>query len=151
MAKKQTKSTAKPKTKKKAPTKKTPVKKVPAKQKKVLIVEDERPMARALELKLTHGGYDAKAVFNGEEALAELDRQKYDLILLDLVMPVMDGFAFLAKMKERRISTPVIVATNLSQEEDLQRAKKLGTKEYFIKSNTPIAEVVRRVKSILES
>lgn len=117
--------------------------------KRVLVVEDERPMAHALELKLNHSGYEAMAVFNGQEALDELNRQTYDLIILDLVMPVMDGFALLRELQTRGKKIPVIVASNLSQEEDAKKAKKLGAKDYFVKSNTPIAEVINHVKKIL--
>ncbi len=125
-----------------------PKMKVTAK-KQVLIAEDEKPMARALELKLTHSGYDAFATFNGEEAIAALEKQKYDVLLLDLMMPKVDGFGVLESMRKRGDKTPVIVLTNLSQPEDEKRAKDLGAKEFFVKSNIPIAEIVERIKHLL--
>ncbi len=114
--------------------------------KKILIVEDEKPMARALELKLKHADFDAKAVFNGEECISELEKEKYDLILLDLVMPRMDGFSVLKKIKEMKIDTPVIIISNLSQKDDESKAKELGAKDFFIKSNTSIASIVEKIK-----
>ena len=117
--------------------------------KKILIVEDEKPMARALELKLNKSGFEAKALFNGEEALKILETEKFDLILLDLVMPKVDGFAVLTALKEREIETPIIVTSNLSQEEDFKRAKELGAKDYFVKSDTPIADIVEHIKKFL--
>ena len=117
--------------------------------KKILIAEDEKPMAQALVLKLNSEGYNTKAVYDGVEALAELVKNKYDLVLLDLMMPRKDGFAVLEEMKKKEINVPVIVASNLSQEEDFSRAKKMGAKDYFIKSNTSISEVVAHVKKIL--
>ena len=117
--------------------------------KKVLIAEDEKPMAKALELKLNNSGFEAKAVFNGNEAILEMEKEKYDLLLLDLMMPSMDGFSVLEKMKEKGIKIPVIVSTNLSQEEDVQKAKDLGAKDYFVKSDTPINKVVEYVQKIL--
>ena len=117
--------------------------------KKILIIEDEKPMARALELKLTHTGFRVQSVGNGEEGLVLLEKEKFDLVLLDLVMPKLDGFAVLAEIKKKGIKTPVMVQTNLSQEDDEKRAKALGAKEFFIKSNTPIAEIVEQIKSFL--
>ncbi|MBT4277757.1 response regulator [Candidatus Falkowbacteria bacterium] len=116
---------------------------------KILIGEDEKPMARALELKLKSLGFEAKIAFNGEEVLQALQKEKFNLVLLDLMMPKVDGFSVLAKMQENKDKTPVIVASNLSQSEDLQKAKKLGAVDYFVKSDTPIAEVVVRVKKAL--
>ena len=118
--------------------------------KKILIIEDEKPMARALELKLAHAGFEVKAVFNGEEGVELLQKETYALILLDLVMPKMDGFKVLETLKEKKIKTPVMVLTNLSQEDDEKRAKALGAKEFFIKSNTPIATIVEKVAQFLK-
>ncbi len=117
--------------------------------KSVLIVEDEKPLARALELKVKHYGFLAKTAFNGKEALDILAKEKFDLILLDLIMPVMDGFELLEKMKERGLKTPVIVLTNLGQTEDAKKAKELGAVDYFIKSNTAIADVVKHIDKVL--
>lgn len=120
------------------------------KQKKVLIVEDERPLVRALELKLKTAGFLTKGVFDGAQALEELKQEKYDLILLDLVMPNTDGFAVLEELQSRKNHTPIIVTSNLGQEEDFNRAKKLGAKDYFIKSNTSLAELVKQIQTHLK-
>jgi len=117
--------------------------------KKILIAEDEKPMAHALELKLNNSGFEAKAVFDGEEAMVELEQNKYDLVLLDLMMPKLDGFGVLEKMKEKKMKVPTIVATNLSQESDIARAKDLGAVDYFVKSDTPIMEVIEHIKKII--
>jgi len=117
---------------------------------KILIAEDDGPMARALELKLKSSGFEAKAVFNGEEALKELDIEKYDLLLLDLMMPIKDGFGVLEELKNRNNKMPVIISSNLGQEEDIKRAKDLGAVDYFIKSNTPINIVVDHIKNALK-
>lgn len=117
--------------------------------KKILIAEDEKPMARALELKLNNNGFEASAVYDGNQAINALEKDKYDLLLLDLMMPEKDGFAVLEEMKTKNITVPVIVSTNLSQEGDIKRAKDLGAKDYFVKSDTPINEVVEHVKKVL--
>lgn len=120
------------------------------KKKKILIVEDEKPMTRALELKLAHAGFDTIAAYDGEQGLAAIKNNGIDLILLDLIMPKVDGFAVLAELKQKGSKTPVIVLSNLSQQDDERRAKELGALEFYIKSNTPIADIVARVEQILK-
>ncbi len=121
------------------------------KPKKILVADDERPMAKALELKLTKEGFEVKTVGNGREALDAMKAEKFDLLLLDLMMPRVDGFAVLAELKDRKDHTPVIVSSNLSQEEDIKRVKELGAKDYFVKSDTPISRVVDHVNKVLNS
>ena len=118
--------------------------------KKILIIEDEKPLARALELKLSHAGFESEVVFNGEDGIKLLNKKSFALILLDLIMPKMDGFTLLAMLKVKKIKTPVLVLSNLSQREDEKRAKEFGAKEFFIKSNTPIATIVLRVTELLK-
>ena len=113
--------------------------------KKILIVEDERPLAHALELKFSHEGYDVTIASDGQEGLKLANASSYSAILLDLIMPNMDGFTFLEQMKKK---SPVIILSNLGQDEDRERAKKLGAKDYFVKSNTPITDIIKKVKSI---
>ncbi|MFA6424126.1 MAG: response regulator [Candidatus Magasanikbacteria bacterium] len=120
-------------------------------KKHILIVEDEKPMARALELKLNKSGYNAIAVFDGEQALNALKKEKFDLVLLDLIIPKIDGFGVLEKLKDNNNKTPVIVSSNLGQEDDITRAKGLGAKGYYVKSNTSIAEVIVQIKKILNA
>jgi DNA-binding response OmpR family regulator len=122
---------------------------VPSAKGIVLVVEDEKPLAHALEMKLKHEGYNVKVVMNGEEAIAELKNPGYGMMLLDLIMPRVDGFTVLNEMKSNNISMPVIVLSNLGQEEDRKKAKELGAADYFVKSNTPIADIVTRVKALL--
>ena len=115
----------------------------------ILIVEDERPLSHALEMKLKNQGYATKVVTNGQDALAELKNAKYVMILLDLIMPIMDGFGVLEEIKNQKLKIPVIVLSNLGQDEDRVKAKALGAVDYFVKSNTPIADIVAKVKSSL--
>lgn len=122
---------------------------MPQAKKSILIVEDEKPMARALKLKLTHEGLDATAVFDGEEALKLLKSKKFDLLILDLVIPKVDGFEVLAEMKAKNIKVPTIVTSNLSQAEDEEKVMALGAEEFFIKSNISISDVVSHVKAIV--
>jgi len=123
---------------------------MPTEPKKILIIEDEIPMARAMVLKLTHAGFEATSASNGEDGLTILEKESFSLILLDLIMPKMDGFVVLETLKKKGIKTPVIILSNLSQEDDEKRAKELGAKGFFIKSNTPIATIVEKVAQFLK-
>jgi DNA-binding response OmpR family regulator len=113
---------------------------------KILVLEDEKPLARALELKLTHEGFDVKTSPNGEKILDFLKEENFSLIICDMLMPKFDGFLVLKTLNENKIKIPVIVLTNLSQAEDEKKVRELGAVDFFIKSNTPISEVVEHVK-----
>ena len=120
------------------------------KMKKILIIEDEKPIARVLSLKLTREGFETKMANDGEEGMNIVEKESFDLILLDLVMPKMDGFSTLKALNEKKIKTPVIVLSNLSQEDDEKKARELGAKDFFVKSNTPISGVVEMASKILK-
>ncbi len=117
--------------------------------KKILIIEDENLMSQALSSKFKDAGFDVKSAQNGENGLALLEKENFDIILLDLVMPKLDGFKVLEMLKEKCIDTPVVVVTNLSQPEDEKRTRELGVVEFIVKSNTPISEIVERVSNML--
>lgn len=117
-----------------------------ANQKQVLIVEDEKPLAHALELKLAHEGFLVTVAQNGQQCLELLESTPFDVVLLDLMMPVIDGFQVLERIKSMPKQAYVIVLSNLSQREDEERVLALGAKKYFIKSNTPLSVIVEEVK-----
>jgi DNA-binding response OmpR family regulator len=117
--------------------------------KKILIVDDEKPLAKALDLKLSHAGFATETASDGEEALAKIEKEKFDLIILDIMMPKMDGYGVIAELKKRGVTTPVIISSNLSQGEDLNRLKSAGAADYYIKSDAPLEDVVMRVKKNL--
>jgi DNA-binding response OmpR family regulator len=119
--------------------------------KKILVAEDEQALSEALSLKLEHEGFETARAEDGEKAIELITAGGIDLVILDLIMPKIDGFGVLEEMKERGLHTPVIVASNLSQKEDEAKAKSLGAKDYFIKSNVPISELVEKVKAIIGS
>ncbi len=117
--------------------------------KKILIVEDEKPLAKALELKLGKEGYSTTIAINGNEAVELLKNEKFNLIILDLVMPQYDGFHVLEYIHQNKIPVRTIVLSNLSQSEDMQKAKSFGALDYYVKSNTPIVELVDKIKQAL--
>lgn len=124
--------------------------KTPAKgPKRILIIEDEKPLSHALKLKLTHEGYDVAIAENGEEGLKAATDETFDLILIDIIMPKMDGFTVLAKLKEEGSTANVIVLSNLGQKEDVEKAKEFGVNTYMVKSNTPISRIVDAINTFL--
>lgn len=117
---------------------------------KILVAEDEKPMAKALELKLQKEGFDAKAVFNGKMAVDEIKSNSYDFMLLDLLMPEMDGFEVLQYLKDNNIKRPpVIITSNLSQDEDIEKAKSLGAVDFLVKANSSLSDIIQKVRSHL--
>lgn len=115
--------------------------------KTVLIVEDEQSMQRALKNKLEQAGYAAPVANDGEEALAALRRAKPDLVLLDLIMPRMDGISVLRQMKndEQLREVPVVILTNLSSGDKVAEAMQLGTFDFLVKANYSLDDVLKKV------
>lgn len=115
-------------------------------QKHILIVEDEKPLAHALELKLGHEGFATAIAPNGEECLKKLDEEHFDVVLLDMMMPVMDGFQVLEEISKRQQKPIVFALSNLSLHDDKERVIGMGARKYFIKSDTPLSVIVDEVK-----
>jgi len=115
-------------------------------QKQVLIVEDEKPLAHALELKLQHEGMVTVVASNGEDCLKLLKERHFDVVLLDMMMPVMDGFQVLQEIQKFPVKPTVFVLSNLSVHDDQTKVLAMGAKKYFIKSDTSLAVIVDEVK-----
>ena len=121
--------------------------------KKVLIVEDDFLLLEILSKKFIKSGFDVNIAINGEECMKVLKSRKPDIIILDIVMPVMDGFEGLQQMRSlaELSSIPVIVLSNLGREEDVQKAKSMGAKDFLVKSNFTTQEIVDKVSNMLKS
>lgn len=120
--------------------------------KKILIVEDEEFLARALRDNLESEGYSVDTAYNGEEAVEHIKKIKPNIILLDLLMPKKDGFYVLEEIKKNPEwkLIPVIVLSNLGGDAEIKRALEMGAKDYFVKSQHPIEEVVEKIKTYFE-
>ena len=116
-------------------------------KKKILIIEDEEILLNLLQKKLTNEGYDISIARDGEEGLLKMKEIKPNLILLDIIMPRLDGFGVLEKIikDEELKKIPVIIISNSGQPVELERAKKLGTKDWLIKTEFDPQEVVSKV------
>ena len=119
----------------------------------ILVVEDEPSYQHVYQMKLESAGFEVQTANNGEEAVFHCKNQQPDLILLDLIMPVKDGFSTLEDLRSdgncRQI--PIIVTSNLSQDEDIARAMELGATDYFIKSNVAIGEIPEIIRKHLHT
>lgn len=118
---------------------------------RILIVEDEEFLARALKDNLETEGYGIAVAANAEEAMESVRKSPPDLILLDLLMPKMSGFFVLEEVKksEEWKLIPVIVLSNLGGDADIKKAMELGADDYFVKSQHPIEEVIDEIKKYL--
>ena len=119
--------------------------------KRILIAEDEKVYAKVIKNRLMQEGYDVVEAVTGDECLSSARLHKPDLILLDLMMPIKDGFAALQELKAdpNLRDVNVIVLSNLSQDDDINKAKVLGADEFIVKSHATLGEVVEKVVSLL--
>ena len=119
------------------------------KKKKILVLEDEPALSKALCIKLKNDGFEPILCENGEDAIQEIDTGKFDLVILDLVIYGVDGFEVLKYSKKKNADVPVFVVSNLSQKEDMDRVFEMGANKYFIKSNVSLTEILEEVKALL--
>ncbi|MDD5527417.1 MAG: response regulator [Patescibacteria group bacterium] len=121
------------------------------KKKKILIAEDDSMLLDILSDKLSKSGFEVIEANNGEVALHKALTLHPDLILLDILMPKMDGVTMLKKLREKKeyVATPVIILTNVSYGEQIDEAIKHGVQDFLIKTNWKLDDVVKKVKQKL--
>ena len=117
----------------------------------VVIVEDEKMLADMYATKFAMEGFDAKKANDGQSGFSLVKQVKPNIVLLDIIMPKIDGFGVLKMIKNdaELKNIPVILLTNLGQDEDIKKGKQLGAADYFVKANHTPAEVVQKVKQVL--
>lgn len=120
--------------------------------KKILIIEDDKFLRELIARKLEREGYETAEAVDGEDGFKKIKTDKPDLVLLDLILPGIDGFEVLSKMKEdiSLAQTPVIILSNLGQKEDVDRGLKLGAADYLIKAHFTPGEIIEKVRSVLK-
>jgi CheY-like chemotaxis protein len=118
----------------------------------ILLVEDDRFLRRATEATLKKNGFVTVTASDGEEGLQKASTSQPDLILLDLIMPKMDGFEVLKKLKDQpqTQAIPVVVLSNLGQEADVAQCLQSGAVAHYVKSNLSLKEMVGKIHELLE-
>lgn len=121
------------------------------KKSKVLIVEDDEFLRVLTAKRLEKEDYSVSVAVDGESALTVASETQPDLILLDLLLPGLNGFEVLGQFKkdDKLKSIPVIVFSNLGQKEDIEKAQKLGAVDYLIKANFTLDDVMVKIKERL--
>lgn len=120
---------------------------------KVLVAEDDLPIRMVLKEKLESVGYEVMEAIDGQKALDMALHKRPDVILLDILMPVMDGMLFLKKIRVANKwggKVPIIVLSNLDNQESIERSKKDNVYGYMVKSNTKLDEVVAKIESLFK-
>lgn len=120
-------------------------------QKTILSVEDDKFLSSLVARKLSAAGYKMVHAVNGEEALKLVDEQRPVLILLDILLPEMSGFEVLEKLKSNPSTRdiPVILFSNLSQKEDIEKGLKLGAEKFIVKATVVLDDIVKEIEGIL--
>jgi CheY-like chemotaxis protein len=117
----------------------------------ILVIEDDKFLRELLVRKLSGEGFDVQNAIDAEAAFTILAERKPKIILCDLILPGVDGFEILARIKAdpKIADVPVVILSNLGQKEDLEKAMALGAKDFMVKANFTLDEIVTKVRSIV--
>lgn len=120
---------------------------------RVLIVEDDQFLRELSTKKLTKEGFQVEFAIDGDEGWAKIQSMKPDVVLLDIILPGIDGFEILTRVRGSEDLTvrevPLILLSNLGQESDVAKGERLGADDYLIKANFTIDEIIEKIKSVL--
>jgi CheY-like chemotaxis protein len=117
--------------------------------KTILVAEDDFFIGQMIKLGLEEHGMNVDLCVNGEQALENIEKNPPSLLLLDLLMPVMDGFAVLEELNKKKYTFPIIILSNMSQEIDQEKCLALGAKAFFVKSNLEEDELWTKIQEYL--
>lgn len=116
----------------------------------ILIAEDDAVLRNLYIKKFSVAGFPIRAVENGEQAIKEIESQLPDILVLDIHMPVMDGFQVLEQYPQATRQFPVVMLTNFADERSKERGKELGADDYFIKKDMTIKSLLTMVERVYE-
>ena len=121
--------------------------------KNILIIEDDRFLRELIAQKLSKESFNIIEAVDGEEGIKKIKENKPDLVLLDLILPGIDGFEVLSQAKKDSNheinSIPIIILSNLGQKEDIEKGTKLGAADYLVKAHFTPGEIIEKVRTIL--
>ena len=120
--------------------------------KKILLAEDDPFVSDIYTTKLKEEGFEVEVAADGQDCLDKLEEKKPDLLLLDIVLPKIDGWEILKKIKdnENLKDLKVVILSNISQKEDVEKGMKFRVMEYFIKAHYTPTEICEKIKKILK-
>ncbi|PIS34360.1 MAG: response regulator [Parcubacteria group bacterium CG08_land_8_20_14_0_20_43_9] len=121
-------------------------------QEHILIIEDDKFLRELISRKLLSDGFKIEEAIDGEEGLRKIEEVKPDLILLDLILPGLDGFEVLERIKDNPSTSavPVLILSNLGQRDEIERGLKLGAVDFLVKAHFTPEEIVDKIKIIFE-
>ncbi|MBI4127773.1 MAG: response regulator [Parcubacteria group bacterium] len=119
----------------------------------ILLVEDDQFLGNILKTKLANEGFEVTLAIDGEEGLTQAQKLKPALIILDIILPKVDGFTVLTELKKSPATKaiPIMMLTNLGQDADIAKGKALGATDYLVKANLSAGDIAKKVKEILRS
>lgn len=119
---------------------------------KILIIEDEAVISEMYKIKFEKFGFEVITVLDSGKAIETVEKEKPDIILLDIIMPGFSGFALLKRFKEvdSLKNIPVIILSNLGDSQDIQRGKELGADEYLIKADNTPTQVLEKIEKYIQ-
>jgi len=119
---------------------------------KILLIEDDQFLAELVIERFSRTGLDVDLAVDGEEGLAKIEKDRPALILLDLVLPGIDGYEVLRQLKANKnlAHIPVLILSNLGQEDEIKRGLELGALGFLVKANFDLDEIVEKVQQILK-
>lgn len=122
------------------------------KKKKILVVEDDEMISAMYKTKFTADGFEVFRAENGQDGFNIAKKEKPDLIMLDVILPQLDGFSVLEKLKNDNITKKisVVMLTNLGTDEDKEKGKKMGAKDYLVKANFTPGQISEKIKEYLK-
>lgn len=120
--------------------------------KKILIIEDDKFLRELLTQKLLKKNFRVLEALDGEEGIKNIKKEKPGLVLLNLILPGIDGFEVLSKMREDPVlsAIPVIIISNLGQKEDVKKGLDLGVADYIVKAHFTLGEIIERIENALK-
>ena len=117
--------------------------------KRILIVEDDKMISTMYETKLKQEGLEVLVAENGSQGLDLAIKEKPDLILLDIILPQLDGFSVLQEVRSKNKNVPIIMLTNLGTSEDQEKGQRMGATDYWVKASLTPAQVSEKIKKYL--
>lgn len=118
---------------------------------KILLIEDDAALIDMYSIRFQDEGFDVVTATNGIEGIAQATKGDFDVILLDIIMPKMDGFSVLRELRSisSLSTTPILMLTNLGQKSDIEKSKEYGASDYIVKSSATPTQIVNQIKQYL--